>query len=221
MEIKNNQTVAYEQIKEMIMTNQLHPGQKISKNNLVKVTGIGDTPVREAILELQKDGLLLVVPQSGTYVSKIKLAEVDQARFVRENIEKLILTEVCDVIDDTQLAALDTMLAEQQVSFNKRDTSKYFTLDEEFHKNFYIITEKPYIWNWLQVLNIALNRYRFLRLDFEDLGWDNILEEHQNIVQQIKNKDKDKLAEAISQHIHKVEEDSRIVVDAFPNYFER
>lgn len=220
MVIENNQTRAYEQIKELILKDQLQPGQKISKKELVHITGIGDTPVREAILRLQKEGLFSVIPQSGTYVSKINLQEVYQARFVRENIEKIVMQEVCDVITAEQLNELDKMLKIQGVFFEAKDTHRYFSLDEEFHRFFYEIANKTFVWQWLQQMNTALNRYRYLRLEVEELGWENILAEHHQILTALKEKDKEQIALIVSKHIHKVNEDASAVIKTFPDYFE-
>ncbi len=214
-----NQTRAYEQIKEMILKDELCPGEKISKSRLVQVLGIGDTPVREAMLRLQREGLLQVIPQSGTSISQINLEEVYQAKFVRETIEKEILTEVCDVITLAQVAELEKQLKIQRIYFEAEDTQRYFQLDEEFHHFFYQITQKEFVWNWLQELNTALNRYRFLRLKVKDLSWENILIEHVAIVDLIKTKDIPSLQDTIRHHLDRVDEDATIVIKYFPEYF--
>ncbi|MCB5951000.1 GntR family transcriptional regulator [Enterococcus sp. BWT-B8] len=221
MEKANSQTRAYELIKEMVMKAELKPGKKISKNALVKSIGIGDTPVREAILRLQKEGLFVIIPQSGTYVSHIDLQEVSEARFVRENIETTVMEEVAAVITPEQIEQLEQMLKIQQVYFESKNVDQYFHLDEEFHRFFYQITNKNFVWQWLQMLNGALNRYRFLRLEVKDLSWDNILEEHQQILELIKRKDKVQLRKTVEAHIHKVNDDAAAVIQAFPDYFVR
>lgn len=219
MTVANNQTRAYSKIKELILKDSLRPGQKISKNLLVKETGIGDTPVREAMLRLQREGLLKVIPQSGTYISKINLKEVYQARFVRETIEKEILADICQTISSQELAELESKLKIQRIYFEAKDTQRYFQLDEEFHYFFYEIAEKKFVWHWLQEINTALNRYRFLRLKVKDLSWENILTEHETILQLIKDKEIELLKSAISSHLNKVDEDSEIVIKKFPDYF--
>ncbi len=217
--IENNQTRAYQQMKTLILKNQLQPGQKVSKKELVQRLGIGDTPVREAILRLQKEGLVQVIPQSGTYISKIDLQEVYEARFVRENIEKLVAQEVCDRITPQQITELENKLKIQQIYFEAKDHDHYFQLDEEFHQTFYEIADKTHVWKWLQLLNTALNRFRYLRLEVEELGWENILTEHRQIVALIKEKDREQLAAVVARHIHKVNEDAEAVLKAFPEFF--
>lgn len=217
--MENNQSRAYRLLKEKILKNELKPGAKVSKKDLVQQLVIGETPVREAILRLQKEGLMTVIPQSGTYISKIDLQEVYEARFVRENIEALVAQEVTQVITPLQLAELENKLKIQQIYFEARDNDHYFQLDEEFHQALYEIANKQHVWQWLQLLNTALNRFRYLRLEVAELGWDNILKEHQEIVALIASGDQQTLGVAIRHHIHKVNEDAEAVVAAFPTFF--
>lgn len=217
--MENNQSRAYRRLKERILKNELKPGAKVSKKDLVHQLGIGETPVREAILRLQKEGLMTVIPQSGTYISKIDLQEVYEARFVRENIEEIVAQEVAQVITPVQLAELENKLKIQQIYFEARDHDHYFQLDEEFHQTLYEIANKQHVWEWLQLLNTALNRFRYLRLEVAELGWDNILKEHREIVALIASNDQEALGVAIRHHIHKVNEDAEAVVAAFPTYF--
>lgn len=215
----SHQDRAYGEIRQLIMQAELEPGQKVSKNELVEKLGIGDTPVREAIIRLHREGLLEVIPQSGTYVSKINLQEVYQARFVRENIETIIFTEACEKITAEQLLEVEKKLKIQEIYFDDQDSDMYFRLDEEFHEYFYHIAEKEFVWRWLQLLNTALNRFRYLRLEVKELSWLNILTEHQQILTYVREKNISALTELISKHIHKVDEDIKIVMKQFPEYF--
>lgn len=217
--VTSYQDKAYEEIKKLVMTAQLQPGQKISKNELVETLEIGDTPVREAIIRLHREGLLEVIPQSGTYVSKINLAEVYQARFVRENIEPTIFKEATELATTKQLQELEKKIKIQAIYFEDQDPQMYFNLDEEFHEYFYKMAGKEFVWEWLQLLNTALNRFRYLRLDVKELGWLNILTEHRQILEYVTKKDSEALNEIILKHIHTVDDDIKIVMKEFPDYF--
>lgn len=217
--VTSYQDKAYEEIKKLVMTAKLQPGQKISKNELVETLEIGDTPVREAIIRLHREGLLEVIPQSGTYVSKINLAEVYQARFVRENIEPTIFKEATELATTKHLQELEKKIKIQAIYFEDQDPQMYFNLDEEFHEYFYKMAGKEFVWEWLQLLNTALNRFRYLRLDVKELGWLNILTEHRQILEYVTKKDSEALNEIILKHIHTVDDDIKIVMKEFPDYF--
>lgn len=224
----NYQNVAYQVIKDLILKSDLIPDQKVSKRDLTRMIGIGDTPVREAILQLREEGLLRVVPQSGTFVSKISLQEVKEARFVRQNIERLVVEEALDNITPREIQELENKVTIQQayqvtMQHDYMDTGNhdiFFKLDEEFHEFFYQIANKKYVWEWMQSLNIPLNRYRYLRIELKELSWDNIIEEHENIVRLIKEGKRNELGEQVVQHLDTLDHDMEIVIQAFPEYFD-
>ena len=107
MQISNYQDEAYNAIKEMILSMQLTPGEKVDKTELSAQLKIGATPIREAIIRLRREGLFNVIPQSGTYVSKINLDEMYQGRFARVNLERTIVADAVDVMTPDQIAKLE------------------------------------------------------------------------------------------------------------------
>lgn len=224
----NYQNAAYQVIKDLILKSDLIPDQKVSKKDLTKMIGIGDTPVREAIIQLREEGLLRVVPQSGTFVSKISLQEVKEARFVRQNIERLVVEEAFEKITPREIQELENKVTIQQAYkvtmqhdyIDPGNHDIFFKLDEEFHEFFYQLANKKYVWEWMQSLNISLNRYRYLRIELKDLSWDNIIDEHENIVRLIKEGKKKELGEQVVSHLDMLDKDLEIVIEAFPEYFD-
>jgi GntR family transcriptional regulator, rspAB operon transcriptional repressor len=212
----NFQNQAYDTIKEMILKSQLIPGEKISEKELEEKLTIGRSPVRVAIIRLQKEGLFHVVPQSGTYVSKINLQQVYEAKFVRENIEKLIFVEASELITEKDIAELDKIIKLQKVYAEAEDHSNFLLYDEAFHELFYTIANKKNVWDWMQLLNLQLNRFRMLSLD---VNWAIIIHQHEEIVQAVKAKDKQQIKTLISKHLHLVDENTERLLKAYPNYF--
>ena len=87
---------AYEKILNKIISLEFEPGQRISEKGIENVIKIGRTPVREALLRLRQEELIYVVPQSGTYISKINLDRVFDSILVRNSMENKVLQEACD-----------------------------------------------------------------------------------------------------------------------------
>ena len=189
MQISNYQDEAYNAIKEMILSMQLTPGEKVDKTELSAQLKIGATPIREAIIRLRREGLFNVIPQSGTYVSKINLDEMYQGRFARVNLERTIVADAVDVMTPDQIAKLEQQIALQGVYEHSRDYDHFFDLDHDFHEIFYMADHKQFVWAWVQQMNLQFNRYRYLRLEVSGLKWHNIITEHQAIVDAVKAKD--------------------------------
>jgi len=70
--------LAYDAVKQRIQKGDLAPGQRITEKGLVAVTGLGKTPVREALGRLVTEGLVDVIPRSGYRVRQLTLQDVDE-----------------------------------------------------------------------------------------------------------------------------------------------
>lgn len=216
----NRQDYAYETIKKLVLTAELAPDSRISRAELSEELRIGNTPMREAIIRLEKEGLFRIMPQSGTYVSKINIEEVKQAYFVRQNIEKLIFEEAAEKITSKQIKELERMLVIQRLLSDTNDNEMFFNFDEEFHEFFYKVANKEHVWRWMETISLSLLRYRHLTLQIEEASWHSIQTEHEVIVKSIKKKSKELLKETVGIHLDKMAPDLNAVVERFPDYFE-
>ena len=88
---ENNKDYSYRVIKEAIMSLELKPGQAISEIELADMLNISRTPIREVMAKLKEEYLVEVLPQVGTYVSKIKSQLIEEAAFMRFTLEKEVL----------------------------------------------------------------------------------------------------------------------------------
>ncbi|GEL14169.1 Transcriptional regulator [Lapidilactobacillus concavus DSM 17758] len=217
---ENYQDEAYAIIKKMIITLAIRPGERVTIKSLQAKLSIGATPIREAIIRLRREGLFRVIPQSGTYVSKINLNEVYQARYVRENLEVLVFKEALNKVTDAQLNQLHQNIQLQRVYLQTKDYDQFFDLDEQFHKLFYMIAGKSFVWDWLQLLNAQFNRFRYLRLEISGLNWNEIYNQHQAISSAFESGDEIGLTSDVKEHLHLVDEDVDIVLKKVPGYFE-
>lgn len=220
MQISNYQDEAYTAIKQMILSMHLTPGEKVDKAELSAQLKIGATPIREAIIRLRREGLFDVIPQSGTYVSKINLDEMYQGRFARVNLEKMIVADVAKTITTDQIANLEQQIALQNVYEHSQDYDHFFALDHDFHELFYLVDHKQFVWTWVQQMNLQFNRYRYLRLEISKLQWHNIITEHQAIVDAVKTKDAALASQRVIDHLLAIDEDVKAVLTAYPDYFE-
>ena len=74
----------YQFLLNAIVTVRLSPGIGLKEKEVIKRLGVSRTPIREALLRLEDEGLVQIFPQSGTYVSKIKIEAVLESQFIRE-----------------------------------------------------------------------------------------------------------------------------------------
>ena len=84
--------VAYDAIESMIVTLQLKPGAPIVESELIEITGLGRTPLREALMRMSSNGLIVQLPRRGLIVKDIEAAEHVTLIETRRVIERLIAT---------------------------------------------------------------------------------------------------------------------------------
>src|ERR1700740_3776685 len=94
----------YDTLRASIVSLQRAPGQRLSEAELARDLGVSRTPVREAIIQLRADGLVEVMPQLGSFVSKISLRNVREAQFAREALECAAVRIAAQQIDAATVA---------------------------------------------------------------------------------------------------------------------
>ena len=93
LEAEKNENIKqniYRNLKYNIMSLTLKPGEKISESELQKIFNASKSPIREALAKLKEEALIDVIPQKGTFISKISTSRLDEAMFMRESLEKSV-----------------------------------------------------------------------------------------------------------------------------------
>lgn len=139
-EPRNGQTlaeIAYLAIEERIVTLQIPPGEILSENTLVEALGIGRTPIREALLRLARDGLVIVMPRRGIVVSDINVQSQLELLKVRREIERLMARLCAARITQQERAAFREIakgMREAAKTAKSGSDVKFMRLDAELNQ---------------------------------------------------------------------------------------
>ncbi|MFO6495047.1 MULTISPECIES: GntR family transcriptional regulator [Bacillus] len=216
--IRSARDQVYDWLKEDIMKFRLTPGTHISEKEISERYEVSRTPVREAFLQLSREGLLEIYPQKGTRVSLIDLHLVEEARFMRENLEKAVAELACEDFPEQAVIELEHNLNMQQLSMKQKNYESLFDLDEAFHKTIFDGCQKSNIWSVIQQMNVPFRRIRFLRLA-ADFNWDTIYSQHAAILEAIKSKQPSEARRIAEEHLQLVIVDREMLIEEFPGYF--
>ncbi|WP_077624667.1 GntR family transcriptional regulator [Sediminibacillus massiliensis] len=208
----------YNVIKRKIINLELKPGTKISEKQISEVLEVSRTPIREAFLQLSQEDLIQVYPQSGTIVSLIDLAQVEEARFVRESLEVGIVGLACEKMSIDSLIHLEANVAMQEKCDKSSNQQKLLELDDEFHRLLFEGTDKLKTWKMIQQMNAHFNRLRLLRLS-SVLNWDIIISQHKEIFSLITNKNLEQAQFIIQEHLRLAVIEKSLLKKQYPDYF--
>lgn len=200
-----------------IVRGELAPGQAISEIEISKRFAISRQPVREAFIKLGEERLIEVLPQRGTYVRKISVKEVLDARHLREVIEVAIVREVAEKHDATLLATLRDIIARQQ-QVRTGDSRGFLALDEEFHRTLALHAGREYAWRVTEGIKAQMDRVRFLAFDFATPK-PRLVDEHAAIVDAIAAAAPDLAAQRMQEHLREILASLPLIAERYPEHF--
>ena len=216
---ENTKHYIYRILKMNIMTLNIKPGTIISEADIREALDVSRTPIRESIVRLSEELLMNVYPQKGSFVSLIDLKIVEEAYFMRKILEKEVLKLAVKNFSEEGIKELEKNLKFQNIiSQVEEDHSELFFLDNEFHRIIYKEVQKEKVWNSIQSLSTHYDRVRFLDA-VEKTNLVPTLEQHQEIIDIIKNKELEKVEAMVDLHLSNFKNKIDYLIKKHPDYF--
>lgn len=208
---------ALRNIKENIVNLDLAPGSQISENELAAEMGLSRTPVREALIELSKVGILETHPQRRSTVSLIDYDLVEESRFMRYQLECAVAELVCGMAGPVDIERLNANIRLQSFYLDGTYTNELMSLDNQFHGMLFDIAKKSRVFQQIQNLSIHFDRVRGLALSAEkDL---KVVRDHQDLVEFIRQGNGTAARELMGVHLNRYRIDAAEIRGIYPQYF--
>jgi DNA-binding GntR family transcriptional regulator len=209
----------YLSLKDAILTLAYRPGEAMRKPEICEVLGVSRSPVAEAVARLAADGLVQVVPQSGTFVARFSMEEIREGAFLREALELAAVERVAETITEDQLVLLRRNLRLQQVLVADRDFSGFYQTDSQMHELVLSFTGLRRLATLSQTAWVHVNRARQLILP-EPGRVQATLAEHQAIVAALEARDPVAARSATRHHLGQLIAFLEPLVAARPELFD-
>ncbi|HAL61436.1 MAG TPA: hypothetical protein DCP08_03405 [Chloroflexi bacterium] len=207
LQLRRGNTLAhrvYDIIKDRILSAELPPGTRLKDNELARTLGVSNTPIREAMRELEKDGLIETIPYRGRFVKEMSIEEMREVYGVRKALEALAARLAVKRITEPQLEEMERVVEEYAVAFERDDITAGLEADLAFHD---LIVQASGNSTLLQIVRDLTNRIQVLRqLDKGKMRRKQSLEDHRAILQALKEEDGEKAEVQVRRHIARGEE---------------
>jgi len=191
---------AYEEIERRINTLAFKPGDFLSEAHIVQILGIGRMPVREALSQLDVEGIVEVVPRKGVVVKPVSLNDVLEIIEVRLLLEVRSAALAAERANREDLHAMARLLDESRRLIEPRDLEGSMNLDRRFHALIANATRSRTLTEILRGLHNKLLRFWFLSLA-EHQHLQRIHDEHLSIYEAIARGDPEAARQAMLSHI--------------------
>ncbi len=169
-----NADIAYQIIKEKIITVEMPPGSTIQESELMKQLNLGRTPIREALKQLETDKLVVTVPHRGTFVADVQISDLHHIYEVRLYLEGLCARLAAERASPAQVEEMASCCRDM-LAPARMETRILILIDRQFHwllaqaaRNRFMASEVELYYNLaLRLWHLALHKVTSLDLDTE------------------------------------------------------
>ncbi|MER6511437.1 GntR family transcriptional regulator [Nonomuraea sp. NPDC001636] len=190
----------YELLRQAIVEGDLAPNERVVESEIARRLGVSQAPVREAVKQLAREGLLVHVPRRGNFVVEISTEHAEYARQVREPLERLAAQLAAGQVTDDQLRELEDLVEQMHQAVAMNDVGKFRDIDIAFHTRVSQIAGNPFLTRMWEVLEPSLRALRAIADPLFDGDWHAMADEHGRLVSLLRDGDPAKAAEAFADH---------------------
>ena len=200
---------AYSTIKEAILSLGLEPGAALVEDDLASQLGISKTPVRDALLALEREGLVTRVPYKGTYVTEIREKDAREIFELRAVLEGLAGRLALESLTQDELDEAETFLDQSERALAAGDLQQASVLGARYHR--FIITRAPNqrLLAFLEILDDQTRRLRYI----SNRGPGRLtksIRQHRKILSALRRGDPERVEAAFRHHLDSVLQDLRV-----------
>lgn len=202
----------FQSIRDDILKGKYSEKEELREATLGKELGVSRTPVREALRQLELEGLVEIVPNKGAYVTGISPKDVHDIYMIRSMLEGLCVRWAAEHITSEQLEALEEVILLAEYHVEKGHSAQMTELDGKFHQILYDACESRILEHVLSDFHKYVQLTRRKSVKTEDRARKSI-EEHREMLEAIRAKDVERAERLANVHIMHVMENLHMEQD--------
>lgn len=189
-----------DRLREMIMTGQLKEGDKINENELCASMGISKTPLREALRVLSVEGLISLVPNRGSFVTKPTIDEIREMFEVMSVLEGVCARAAARKMNAASLDTVEALHARLEQEYTTRDQKEYIRVNNQYHKFIQQLAGNRTLNQIVNGLREKILLYRFQSLNLPG-RFDDSIEEHRELLEAFRQKAAQRAESIMKKHL--------------------
>ncbi|MEJ7838333.1 MAG: GntR family transcriptional regulator [Thermomicrobiales bacterium] len=189
---RTKQEMAYEALRNSIMRCEFQPGDRLIIDDISRQLGVSHIPVREALHQLQSEGLVINVPHSGATVAPISPTDVSEVFALMEGLERIALRFAANMMTAEDMQQLNAAVAEMDDAVASGDGERWGVLNSAFHRDIARIANMRTLRDFT---DRTLDQWERVRRYYNILSGrlGRAQEQHHHILQALETRDMDRL----------------------------
>lgn len=210
----------YARLRARIISLELLPDTVLSRAEIAREHQVSQSPVREAILKLEQEGLVVSYPQSKTLVTRIDTEQARETQFLRISVEIEVAKALARAGNPDLLLPTIRVLKMQKMAGEDHDIPEFTALDRLFHLSLFQAAGVASLWHLISGRSGHIDRLRTLNLP--DPGkMAQVLELHERILAAITAGDPDDVERRVREHLSGTMASIPAIREAHPDHFEK
>lgn len=189
-----------ERLRELILSGELEPKERINEIELCERFGISRTPLREAIKILATENLLELLPNRGARVGSVSQHEIEEMVEVVAGLEATAAELACRTITDPEIDAIDAKTIVMVKAYQRSDDVSYFNLNREIHEALMQAARNATLSGIYGNLSSRIQRMRYTAHKTPE-QWKRAVDEHVRMVELLRARDGEALGRLVRDHI--------------------
>ena len=194
--------LVYQKLRENILNGHYKHGDELRETAVGKEIGVSRTPVREALRQLELEGLVTIIPNKGAYVNGITAKDIFDIYEIRSYLEGLCAKWACRNITEEQLDDLDEITYLSDFHIRREHWEQIFELDNRFHLLLYKACGSTVLEHILSDYHHYVERVRKNTLSSQGRAG-KAAEEHKAILNAVREKDEALAEKLANEHIYR------------------
>ena len=204
---------AYLTIRQAIRDLRFAPEQMVLEQHVAEALSMSRTPVREALIRLEAEGLVQLVPRHGFAVAPLFPDALQEIYEIMEGLEGMAVELATIRASDQDLASLDSFGAKEQTALDSNELGTWVEIDDYFHNRLIELSTNVRLRRLVENYQVHLHRARLFTIQLRPKPMPSLVE-HQDIVAAMRARDPGKARDLIQAHGHRARDEILQVIRA-------
>jgi DNA-binding GntR family transcriptional regulator len=190
-----------DQLRDEILDGRLPAGARLRETDLAARFGVSRGPIRDALRELSRGGLVVDLPRRGTFVSSLTDHDLEEVYVLRRAIEEAAVRQAIAKASDTEVEGIFEVLVEAEAAYRRDDLAAAWEADMAFHRSYCALSGNRRLLELFdQLASQTVLLMRTAVATHASLAWTPPVEFHRRIAAAILARDPREAIEAVGAH---------------------
>jgi len=199
----NKTEIIYKKLLDDILKGGFYQGQRLIEKELIDRYKISKTPLREALIKLERIGLVQKNINRGFLIKRILRKDAEEIYELREIIDGFSVRKITENITEEKMQKIEKIIYDMELCIRDKKTDKYIELDKYFHTVLNKLSGNKRLIEIMQNLNYQISILLKTSIKLPERGINVSFSEHKMIFKAILNKNSIKAEELVKKHIRK------------------